>query len=216
MPAIATPPVVFRAPSAWLPTRRQFIQAAGLGAIAAAELRRLGFGDINTLADVIQRVEGYYPPSAQYPGGSLAWRNNNPGNLRFVGQPDASPGEGGFAKFPSYDSGYNALKRQIQIQSDQGQTLSQFINQYAPPSDGNNTSKYLGTLETATGYSGADPLSSVLGGGPSYAIDTSSLAASTAADDSSDWSFLSQDIGGGIPAWGLAVPIGLLAAFLLA
>lgn len=213
MPAIVAPQMALQAPASWGGmTRRDLLKGAALGA-AASQLRRWGFGDINTVAAVIQRVEGYYPPGPQYPQGTLAWRNNNPGSLRYVGQPDASPGEGGFASFPSYDSGYNALKRQIQIQSDQGQTLSQFINQYAPPADKNDTSKYLSTLESATGYSGSDSLAAVLSGGAStpVTIDTTALT----ADSSGDWStILNQDIGGGMPAWSLAIPAALLAAYL--
>ena len=37
-------------------------------------------------------------------------RNNNPGNLRFVGQAGATPGEGGFAKFETPQAGLDALR----------------------------------------------------------------------------------------------------------
>jgi hypothetical protein len=40
------------------------------------------------IANTIQQVEGYYP-------GSLAYTNNNPGNLIFVGQAGATQGAGG-------------------------------------------------------------------------------------------------------------------------
>jgi hypothetical protein len=128
----------------------------------------IGMGDITTLANAIQRVEGYIAPNAQYPNVSLAYQNNNPGNLRFANQPGATKActqtNGCFAKFPTYDAGYTALENQIQLQADQGQTLSQFINQYAPPADGNNTSAYLQTLMNATGASADTPLTNVIGG----------------------------------------------------
>ena len=61
---------------------------------------------VDALAAAIQTQEGYYP-------GSLAYLNNNPGNLVFVGQPGASPGDGGFASFSSYNADLQALKNQI-------------------------------------------------------------------------------------------------------
>lgn len=123
----------------------------------------LGIGDINALAQQIVKIEGYIPPNTQYPQGSLAYQNNNPGNLRFANQPGAVQGAGGFAKFSSYDAGYQALLNQIQLQAARGQTLEQFINQYAPPTE-NNTSAYLSSLERATGYGASDPLTSVISG----------------------------------------------------
>jgi len=149
----------------------------------------ISLGDIKTLADAIQRVEGYIPPNAQYPQGSLAYQNNNPGNLRYAGQPGAvqacTQNNGCFAKFPTYDAGYQALENQIQIQAAQGQTLSQFINQYAPPADKNNTSAYLSTLVAATGASADTPLTDVISGASTSTFDTSTSGdASSASTDS--------------------------------
>jgi hypothetical protein len=79
----------------------------------------------------------------QIPSSSrLAKVNNNPGNLRYVGQKGATKGEGGFAKFSSPEEGVKALENQIRLDSSRGLTLAQFINKYAPPSE-NNTSQYL-------------------------------------------------------------------------
>jgi hypothetical protein len=72
----------------------------------------------------------------------LAYVNNNPGNLRFAGQPGAVKGEGGFAKFSSVEQGVQALKNQIRLDSSRGYTLGGFINKYAPPTE-NNTSQYI-------------------------------------------------------------------------
>jgi hypothetical protein len=139
-----------------------------------------GLGDISTLAATVQRVEGYYPPGTpNYPNGSVAWQNNNPGNLRFAGQPGASAGVKGYAKFPTYADGYQALLNQINMQATpgyrapngttypNGQTLSEFINQYAPAADSNNTSAYLSTLVQSTGYPPDTLLSTVISGGVS-------------------------------------------------
>jgi hypothetical protein len=44
---------------------------------------------------------------------SLAFKNNNPGNLRFANQKNAIQGHGGFAKFRTVEDGFQGLIRQI-------------------------------------------------------------------------------------------------------
>jgi hypothetical protein len=62
---------------------------------------------IQTMADAIQVFEGYYP-------GSIAYNNNNPGNLKFANQPYAvAEDEYGHAIFDSYEHGWNALINQL-------------------------------------------------------------------------------------------------------
>jgi hypothetical protein len=81
----------------------------------------------------------------------LSIRNNNPGNLRFVNQPGATRGEGGFAKFNSPEEGIEALRRQVYLDTqNRGLTLSQFIAKYAPPNE-NNTSRYITYVSQQTG-----------------------------------------------------------------
>jgi len=80
----------------------------------------------------------------------LAYVNNNPGNLRFVGQPGATKGEGGFAKFESPEAGAAALSRQVALDVSRGNTLDSFINKYAPPSE-NNTAQYIAQAQKALG-----------------------------------------------------------------
>ncbi len=145
----------------------------------------LGMGDINTLAAQIQKIEGYYLPGTPgYPNGSLAWQNNNPGNLVFANQASAtkSCSSNGYcyAKFAAYDDGYAALLSQIRGQATKGQNLQQFIWQYAPPcpkagdipntngmcpdgTKGNDTSAYLQSLQTATGATPNTALTDVIG-----------------------------------------------------
>ena len=70
--------------------------------------RRLVEPVIQTMALAIQDWEGWYE-------GSRSWRNNNPGNLKYAGQPGAiSKDEEGHAIFDSYQSGWNALIRQLE------------------------------------------------------------------------------------------------------
>lgn len=147
-------------------------------------------GDITTLASAIQKMEGYYP-------GSLAYTNNNPGNLVYNGQAGAtkSCSSNGYcyASFPTYDAGYQALLNQIQGQAANGQNLQQFIWQYAPPcpksgqvpnasgicpdgTRGNDTSAYLNSLQSATGATADTPLTSIItssGSQPSMTLSDS-------------------------------------------
>lgn len=90
----------------------------------------------------------------------LAYVNNNPGNLRYVGQAGATQGEGGFARFSSPQAGYQALKNQISLDASRGLTLSQFINKYAPPIE-NATSVYLSQISSRLGVNPSTKISSI-------------------------------------------------------
>lgn len=148
-----------------------------------------GLGDtlVDSMAASIQQMEGYIAPNAQYPNGSLAYQNNNPGNLRFANQPGATQGAGGFAKFPSYSAGYTALQNQIQGQISSGQNLTQFFNQYAPPSE-NNTTNYISTVAGQVGVDPTVPLSQYQSGAATIGSSTSSPSSTVAsvASDSGD------------------------------
>lgn len=123
---------------------------------------------VAALASAIQTQEGFYP-------GSLAYQNNNPGNLVYVGQPGASPGAGGFAKFATYAQGYQALQNQITLDTSRGTdvngnpvtTVSQLITSWAPPSQ-NDTAAYIASVSAQTGYDPDAPLSSL--GAPSQLV----------------------------------------------
>jgi len=89
-------------------------------------------------------------------GGSMAWRNNNPGNLR---SGDGSIGSNnGFAVFPDISSGNNALNSLLQTPAYQALSVNGVIARYAPASE-NDTSAYQTTVATALGISGTTPLS---------------------------------------------------------
>lgn len=136
-----------------------------------------GLGTIDQVAQAIQTQEGYYP-------NSLAYINNNPGNLVPAGQPGCTPGAGGFCSFPTYDAGYAALVNQINLDAARGYTLSQFTTKYlgGNPSNpgvapGGDPTAYANALAAASGVGVNDSLTLAINGGGFYdvPVDTSSL-----------------------------------------
>jgi hypothetical protein len=70
-------------------------------------------------------------------------RNNNPGNLRFAQQKEATgQDDKGFAIFKDAPAGFRAFHAQIKLDASRGLTLEQFIHKYAPPSE-NDSEQYL-------------------------------------------------------------------------
>lgn len=105
------------------------------------------------------------PLAVNIPSGGVASRHNNPGNLKFAGQPNATQGEpaqdGGYwAKFDTPENGYQALKNQIGLNVGRGMTLAQHITQYAPPSS-NNTQQYIQQIADALHVDPNTPLDKV-------------------------------------------------------
>lgn len=90
---------------------------------------------------------GFIPGSTQ---GTLANRNNNPGNLRFANQPGATQGQGGFAAFPTAEAGFEALQKDILAKMtgntrtglNGNSSIADFFKVYAPASDNNNPTSY--------------------------------------------------------------------------
>lgn len=151
---LAAAPVAIQVPHVHpvlVPRRRAGLR--GLGAVVQV----LPGSTVQTIALTIQNVEGYYP-------GSLAYQNNNPGNLVYAGQPGATPGAGGFARFASYQDGLNALNDQIQLYAGRGLTIQQMMNIYAPASDGNNPNAYAGQIANTLGVSADTSLADLAGG----------------------------------------------------
>ena len=77
-------------------------------------------------------------------------RNNNPGNLDFVGQPGAHLETGvanpRFAVFPTMSDGIRALRDQLLRYAERGlTTVASIISVYAPPTE-NATSAYIASL----------------------------------------------------------------------
>jgi hypothetical protein len=88
-------------------------------------------------------------------GGTRAWRNNNPGNLRnfaFSIQHGSLGDTGGFAVFPSETAGWEALMSLLKSATYQALTVREAIETYAPPNE-NDTTAYstfvLGKLDVA-------------------------------------------------------------------
>jgi hypothetical protein len=140
-------------------------------------MRLAGLGTIDAVAQAIQQQEGYYP-------GSLAYTNNNPGNLRYAGQASATQGAGGFAAFPDYAAGYQALLNQISLDASRGLTILQFTSKYAPAADGNNPNAYAVAIANATGLTINDPLAGALSDATMPPLDgTVPVDASASATD---------------------------------
>jgi hypothetical protein len=112
-------------------------------------------GALDTIAGTIQQVEGYYP-------GSLAYVNNNPGNLVYTSYYasafGAIPGAGGFAKFPDYATGYAALQHQIQVDAARGDSISDLTYSWLGSGQGGNAPAYAASIANALGV---DPSTSV-------------------------------------------------------
>ena len=77
-------------------------------------------------------------------GGTISWRNNNPGNIRtsYFTKKNGEIGQaGGFAVFPSLEIGMNAIKKLLRSKSYNNLTIEKAISRYAPNDDGNNNEK---------------------------------------------------------------------------
>ncbi len=79
---------------------------------------------IGTLVDKVPQIaqaiadhEGFTNGSSRY-----AVENNNPGNLKFIGQVGARMGSGGFAKFPTVEAGRHALQNDLLAKIGRGGT----------------------------------------------------------------------------------------------
>jgi hypothetical protein len=108
---------------------------------------------------------GASAPSASSPSASIAnpadprgIRNNNPGNLNYVGQAGATK-EGGpngrFAVFRSAEDGLRALADQLRRYGTRGiNSVRAIISKFAPASE-NNTQAYIGSVSKGLGI-GAD------------------------------------------------------------
>ncbi len=118
---------------------------------------------VDKIAEAIARMEGYFQP------GSLAQRNNNPGNLRSWG---SRPIVDGYAKFETPEAGWAALKQQIRRNIDRGLNLLEFFSGkpgvyggYSPAADRNDPVNYARFVARQAGIDVTTPLKDLLGGG---------------------------------------------------
>ena len=105
---------------------------------------------IQLIAEAIQIHEGWFPPSAKNPRGSVSYRNKNPGNLKFAGQREAiGRDERGFAIFPTVEAGQRALLNDINAKFTRNPnlTIEGLISVYAPSSDNNNEQAYVNFIK---------------------------------------------------------------------
>ena len=96
-------------------------------------------------------------------GGSLSWRNNNPGNMRDTDFSDSEGAIGeahGFAVFPSEGVGTQALEDLLQTGTYRSLTVEGAISRYAPPVE-NDTANYTNMIGQFTGIDPATQMSSL-------------------------------------------------------
>lgn len=96
----------------------------------------------------------------------IAKSHNNPGNLKYAGQAGAEEGEpakggGHWAKFASPEAGYDAIGRQIDGDAAKGMTVRNFVENYAPKKDGNDTEGYVADAAKSLGVDPNAPLGEV-------------------------------------------------------
>lgn len=119
---------------------------------------------VSELAEAIARFEGFGKP------GSLATRNNNPGNIRSWG---SLPTRDGYVVFPTPEAGWAALERQVGLNVARGLTMEEFFagkpgvyGGYAPAADANDPGNYARTVAGWLGINVERPLAEYLGAGP--------------------------------------------------
>jgi hypothetical protein len=140
-------------------------------------LEGIGLGaSVDLLAAAIQKQEGWYP-------GSPSYRNNNPGNLIYVGQSGAIGADAnGFAVFPDYSTGYQALVNQLNLDASRGMTVDQLASSWAPAGiPGNDPTLYSSVMAGALGVDPSTGLQDALagtagGGGSGGGVDSTTLA----------------------------------------
>lgn len=102
----------------------------------------------------IKSREGYFEPCPQYPKGTPAYYNHNPGNIRCGADKSlwnhlAIRSNNNFCVFPTYDVGFQALKNVITYAASgksyvykPTDTIVQFFARYSPSSDNNDPLSY--------------------------------------------------------------------------
>ena len=114
---------------------------------------------VQGIALAIAQQEGFNTP------GTIAQRQNNPGNLRSWG---SNPVINGYAQFPNAQAGWNALYQQIQLNINRGLTMNEFFAGkpgvyagYSPSADGNAPIAYAAFVASRVGVDPNTPLNQV-------------------------------------------------------
>ncbi len=126
--------------------------------------KKLVPGYIERMALAIMNQEGYYQ-------GSRSQRNNNPGNLVYASQAGTIGKDSkGFAIFDSFESGWNALIKQLKAAFNNtssfytsSMNLYQFFNVYASSSPSNERTAYAKAVAGALGVTPETTLNQIKG-----------------------------------------------------
>lgn len=112
---------------------------------------------LTALMQAIATMEGFFSL------GTLASKNNNPGNLRFNNQAGAiGQDANGFAIFATVQDGWNALSNLLQWYGRQGFSLAGMMAKYAPAGDGaNDPNAYANYLGSQLGISTSTPVAQI-------------------------------------------------------
>lgn len=125
----------------------------------------LSDGDQPTASDCGYKCVKYTNPDGTEEtrqGGTLAWRENNPGNLScgsFAYSNGAIGCNGRWAIFPDYDTGNQAMQNLL-TQNYGNSTISQMLYHYAPPSE-NDTGAYLRYITAGAGVPASTRINSL-------------------------------------------------------
>lgn len=125
-------------------------QTTGFGQLGPSTMAKLNgvpspkeSGKLALMAEAIKVHEGWYP-------GSRSYRNNNPGNIRFIGQARAIGGDaGGYCIFKTYADGFAALVELLTNAATgkskvytPNMSVLDFFKKYAPSADNNSPETY--------------------------------------------------------------------------
>ncbi|OAN48941.1 hypothetical protein [Magnetospirillum moscoviense] len=124
----------------------------------------MGNKSVKTRRENGKRVVEYYDEGGNktktHVDGEAAWRNNNPGNIKWDGKRDpeffkdklgAIGSDGTFAVFPEREDGLGAKTKLMKVDRKyKGTTISEAMHLYAPPNE-NNTKAYLEFIKQKTG-----------------------------------------------------------------
>ena len=105
---------------------------------------------IYKLACAIAAQEGFFSP------GTIAQRQNNPGNLRGASWVGIVSMQGGYWLPTSLQQGQAGEMHLIALYIAEGLTLTEFINKWAPSSDGNEPEVYIDDVMAWTGIDDAN------------------------------------------------------------
>lgn len=118
---------------------------------------------VDIWCEAIKAFEGWKP-------GSVSYRNNNPGNIKYVGQKTAIGQDSrGFCVFPDYTTGYLELRNMLlRIATrktnyyDPDMSILQWANVYAPSSDGNYPFNYASYVASRYGVGVDTPIKNLI------------------------------------------------------